>query len=178
MNTEQLIAECREGKAAAQRELYTRYANRMMRVIYRYVRSQMDAEDVLISGFLKVYQNVHKMEYRGERSLDGWIKRIMVNEALMFLRKTNVFTLRSDSEVPDQDAGDYADNDLRAEDIYKLIRELPDGYRTVFNLYAIEGYTHQEIADQLGINVNTSKSQLSKARAALQRKIKAQETND
>lgn len=167
LKEEQLISRCKNGRSSSQRLLYDTYAAKMFRICFRYVRNEFDSEDVLIKGFMKVFKNLDRFEYRGEGSLEGWIKRIMINESLMFLRKNNNFNLVPSSEAQFVETEASADVNLAAEDIYALILELPTGYRTVFNLYAIEGYSHKEIANQLGISENTSKSQLSKARAAL-----------
>ena len=167
MNDEQLIRGCKKGSQSAQRELYDRFATKMFRLCFRYVKNEFDTEDVIIKGFMKVFTHIGKFEYRGKGSFDGWIKRIMVNEALMFLRKNNNFNLVRSQEALMVESEASADKNLAAEDIYALVMELPTGYRTVFNLYAVEGYSHKEIGEMLGISENTSKSQLSKARSAL-----------
>jgi RNA polymerase sigma-70 factor (ECF subfamily) len=163
----QLINRCRAGDAKAQRKLYEHFAARMYRVCYRYVKDELHAEDLLITGFARVLGGLGGFEYRTEGSLESWIRRIMVNESLMFLRKNNKLSFVAESKADAMEAGVTAEADLTAEEIYALVLRLPTGYRTVFNLYVVEGYSHQEIADQLNISENTSKSQLSKARAAL-----------
>jgi len=167
VNNEQLISGCKQGKRNAQRALYDRYADRMFRLCFRYIKNEFDTEDVLIKGFMKVYTHIDRFEYRGEGSFDGWIKRIMINESLMYLRKNNNFNLVQSSEANSVEVEANAESQLAAEDIYALVLKLPAGYRTVFNLYAIEGYSHKEIGEMLGISENTSKSQLSKSRTAL-----------
>ncbi|MDW7694977.1 sigma-70 family RNA polymerase sigma factor [Flammeovirgaceae bacterium SG7u.111] len=169
LKEEQLIGWCKEGKASAQRTLYEQYAPKMYRLCFRYVKNEFDTEDVLVKGFMKVFKNLDRFEHRGNGSFEGWIKRIMVNESLMFLRKNNNFNLVSSTEASIVETGASVESELAAEDIYAIILKLPMGYRTVFNLYAIEGYSHKEIAEQLGISENTSKSQLSKARATLRK---------
>lgn len=149
----------------------------MFRLCYRYVREQQEAEDVLCKGFFKVFQHIGTFEDRGDASLQKWITRIMVNEALMFLRK-NKLELVSEDDAQAIPAGTRTDSAVEAEDLYNMVRALPLGYRTVFNLFAIEGYSHQEIADQLGISEGTSKSQLSKARAMLQGMFHSNEKNN
>jgi RNA polymerase sigma factor (sigma-70 family) len=146
----------------------------MFRLCYRYVREQQEAEDILCKGFHKVFQHIAQFEDRGEASLQKWITRIMVNEALMYLRKHKMELVSEDAAnaIP---AGTRTDSALEAEYLYNLIRALPLGYRTVFNLFCIEGYSHAEIAEQLGITEGTSKSQLSKARAMLQDMLNIQE---
>lgn len=164
---QQLLSRCQAGDAQAQNELYERFAARMYRVCYRYVKDELHAEDILVGGFTKVFRHLDGFRYRHEGSLEAWIRRIMVNEALMFLRKHYQFGLVAESQADGLEAGSSVEAALSAEEIYALILRLPTGYRTVFNLYVVEGYSHQEIAGQLGISENTSKSQLSKARAAL-----------
>ena len=139
----------------------------MYRICFRYVREELQAEDLLISGFMKVFKRLDQLEFRSEGSLEAWIKKIMVNESLMYLRKRYNFTLVTETEAHCLETGATIEAQLSAEEIYALILGLPTGYRTVFNLFVIEGYSHAEIAEQLGISENTSKSQLSKARAAL-----------
>ena len=168
---QQLIEQCQHGNAFAQRRLYDQFVNRLYRVSLRYVRSEPDAEEVLMNAFLKIFRNLPNFVYRDDNGLEAWLRRIVVTEALLHLRANRALPLfRDDDErVAETVAMDaLPDGELAAEQIYDLIRELPPGYRTVFNLYAIEGYTHREIAAQLHISENTSKSQLSKARTQLQ----------
>ncbi|KAA5545092.1 sigma-70 family RNA polymerase sigma factor [Adhaeribacter rhizoryzae] len=139
----------------------------MFRLCLRYIRNQAEAEDAFMKGFHKVLTNIKQLLYRDDKSLDGWIKKIMVNECLMVLRKSNNFNLTTISDDLKIATDVTPDSNLSAEAIYALILELPTGYRTVFNLYVLEGYSHKEIADQLGISELTSRSQLSKAKAVL-----------
>ncbi|ALJ00570.1 RNA polymerase sigma factor [Rufibacter tibetensis] len=173
MNETELVLALQQGDAKAQRILYYRYAGPMMGVCLRYLKNEMDAEEVLINGFMKVYQNVNRFEQKG--SFEGWVRRIMVNEALQQLRKQEPMHLAIEKEhnyLASEDA--TADSEINAEEMMELLQELPAGYRAVFNLYAIEGYSHKEIADMLNISEGTSKSQLSKARAMLQRMLARQ----
>ncbi|MCR9253458.1 MAG: sigma-70 family RNA polymerase sigma factor [bacterium] len=167
---EKLIDGCVKGKSWAQKSLYEKYSPLMLGVCIRYLKDRDDADDVLVQGFMKVFSNISK--FRNEGSFEGWIRRIMVNECLTFIRKNRSMYLETDIEKAENDP-DYSvlDSQLEADDLIRMIQELPVGYRTVFNLYAIEGYSHAEIAEQLGINVNTSKSQLSRARAFLQKQL-------
>lgn len=167
LDEEQLIERCRKGDSRAQRVLYEHYSEKLFRLCFRYVRNEPEAEDVLIKAFMKIFSKLDLFDYRGKGSLDGWMKRIVINECLMLLRKNNNFNLVQDSEAKMIASNATAEGKMAAEDIYALVLQLPTGYRTVFNLYAIEGYSHKEIADRLGISENTSKSQLSKARASL-----------
>lgn len=139
----------------------------MFALCRRYIGQVDAAEDVLICGFTKVFQKID--QFKGEGSFEGWIRRIMVNEALSHIRKNKSMYLEVEIEYAERepDFGLLA-GQLEAEDLQKLIDKLPSGYKTVFNLYAIEGFSHKEIGDQLGISENTSKSQLSRARKHLQ----------
>lgn len=167
---EELIAGCREGKASAQRGLYDRLAPKMLGVCLRYIKDREEAEYVMIGGIVKVYDKLD--QFKGEGSFEGWVRRILVNECLMYIRKNRNMSLEVDIDsVSESNDLGAMENMLEAEDLMKLIRELPVGYGTVFNLYAIEGYNHAEIADMLEINENTSKSQLSRARKWLQAKL-------
>ncbi|QSE96025.1 RNA polymerase sigma factor [Fulvivirga lutea] len=167
---ELLIQGCRKFERQAQHELYQKYAPKMHAICLRYVKDHSEAEDVTIQSFVKIFKKID--QFKGEGSFEGWIRRIVVNESLGFLRKNKSMYLEVDIEAADKEP-DYnsLDSTLEAEDLLKLVQQLPVGYRTVFNLYAIEGYSHQEIAEELGISENTSKSQLSRARALLQKKL-------
>jgi RNA polymerase sigma-70 factor (ECF subfamily) len=128
----------------------------------------MEAEDVLITAFTKILERIE--QFKGEGSFEGWIRRVVVNEALTFLRKNRSMYVETELEAAHREP-DYQtlSDHLEAEDLLNLIQELPSGYRIVFNLYAIDGYSHKEIADQLNITESTSKSQLSRARVFLQK---------
>lgn len=171
---EELIAKCKKGKRSAQQELYSRFSDKMLAICMRYVGNQFEAEDVLVVAFMKIFEKID--QYSGEGSFEGWIRRIMVNESLMYLRKQKHTKYHEDLETAEREtANELSDSHLEAEDLLKLIQALPDGYRAVFNLYAIEGYSHKEIAQQLGVSEGTSKSQLSKARNMLKRMIENQQ---
>ena len=164
---EQLIKQCRQGKEKAQQAVYEKYADLMMGVCLRYLKDHDAAQDVLMTAFMKVFERIS--QFRSEGSFEGWIRRIMVNESLSYLRKHQNMSVEVNIEkaAREPDYQSLADH-LEAEDLMKMISSLPIGYRTVFNLYAIEGYSHKEIAAQLEISENTSKSQLSRARSYLQ----------
>ena len=163
----QLIKRCLKGKLDAQKQLYDNYAGRLMTLCRRYARDNMEAEDYLQEGFIKVFQNLEK--FRGDGSLYGWIKTIMVHTALRQIKKRVHFEDVSHLELHLNEAD--ALSQLQAEDLIGQIQNLPDGYRTIFNLYHIEGYSHKEIGDTLNIGESTSRSQLTKARKMLQSKI-------
>ena len=168
----ELIAACQRQEARAQRLLYERLAGLMLTVCRRYLKRREDAEEALLVGFAKMFAALPA--YRAEGSFEGWVRRIMVNEALMLLRRREPLTLSFDDFAQPENLASSpatADTQLQADDLLALLAELPPGYRTVFNLYALEGFSHQEIGAMLGISEGTSKSQLSKARAMLQRRI-------
>ena len=167
---EDLIAKCQKENPKAQAALYDKYAKKMFAVCQRYIKTHDEAEDTMIHAFMKAFSNISKFEGKG--SFEGWLRRIMVNESLTYLRRNKSMYIEVEIEKADYEP-DYSSlgNQLEADDLMKMVAELPVGYRTVFNLYAIEGYSHKEIAEQLGVNINTSKSQLSRARALLQRQL-------
>ena len=171
MNVSELIREARQGSEAAQKCLFDLLSDTMMLVCCRYLKSREDAEEILLDGFYKFFKNLSSFNYQGEAALYAWLKKIMINECLMLLRKKNVFTIVTDAEVPDLPLEEEALNNLSAKEIFDLIVQLPVGYRTVFNLYVIEGMDHKEISALMGIAEGTSKSQLSKAKSLLQKKI-------
>lgn len=136
-----VIDRCRRGDVRAQRRVYERYAGRLFRVAQRYLRQHTDAEDALVRGFQKAFAQLPRFEFHDEARLVGWLKNIVVNECLMHLRQRSSFALVPDWEAADVPVDDDALDRLSAEEIHDLIRQLPDGYRTVFNLYALDwGY--------------------------------------
>lgn len=171
-NEKQLIKKSASGNREAQRRLYEKYAPKMLGVCRRYIKDLQFAEDVMVSGFVKVFKNLNT--FRHEGSFEGWIRQIMVRESISYLRKNQfvVFDETVLEKVHPQSAADIFDWD--AEHIQSLIDALPDGYRAVFVLFAIEGYKHQEIAQMLDISESTSKSQLFKARRLLKDQLKKQ----
>jgi RNA polymerase sigma factor (sigma-70 family) len=169
METSELIKEAKQGSAAAQKCLFDRLADKMLLVCRRYVKNSEDAEELLLDGFYKFFKKIASFNYQGDAALYGWLKRIMINECLMFLRKKNVFTIVTEATADEVPLQEEALNNLSAGEIFNLIVQLPVGYRTVFNLYVIEGVPHKEIAALLGISEGTSKSQFSKAKILLQK---------
>ena len=130
----------------------------------------MEAEDVLVTAFTKILDRID--QYKSEGSFEGWIRRVIVNESLSYLRRNKSMYIETDIEAADHEPNyDRLENHLEAQDLLQVISELPSGYRIVFNLFAIDGYSHKEISKQLGINENTSKSQLSRARSLLQKRL-------
>ena len=174
---ERTLAEgCRNGDGAAQRELYDRYAGRLLAVCLRYAGDRATAEDLLHDAFLKIYGAFSKFEYRGAGSLRAWMERVTVNVALEWLRSRNKLSMtaldegRQLPDIPEPDPSELAR--LPRDVLMGFVSELPDGYRTVFNLYCIEGYSHRDIAQMLGINEKSSSSQLFRARTLLARRIR------
>ncbi len=165
-----LLEGCKKGDRKAQEHLYKMLAPKMMGVCMRYAKDTYEAEDILQLGFIKVFQKV--AEFRGEGSFEGWIRRIMVNSAIESYRK-NLRTLNviDIDEVHDQPQSTFDMSGLELKDLMKLVQQLSNGYRLVFNMYVIEGFSHKEIANELGISEGASKSQLSRARSILKEKI-------
>ncbi|MEL6671404.1 MAG: RNA polymerase sigma factor [Bacteroidota bacterium] len=165
-----LIADCRKQKPKAQRELYELFSGKMLAVCYRYARDQAEAEDMLQEAFIKVFRSIDRYDDRG--SLEGWIRRIVVNTAIDHIRKRkhqqNQLEL---NETITEEVSESVLDKLEVEYLYAIIQALPAGYRVVFNLYAIEGYSHAEIGEELGISESTSRSQYTRARALLKKRI-------
>lgn len=171
MNVSDLLLEIRKGGTAAQKLLFNMLADKMLALCCRYVKSRQDAEEIMLDGFLKFFNNIDSFNYQNDAAFFGFVKKIMINECLMFLRKKNVFTIVSETAIEEVAFPEDALDNLSASEIYALIVQLPVGYRTVFNLSVIEGMEHKEIAALLGISTGTSKSQLSKAKSLLQKLI-------
>ena len=168
----EIINACIKQDKKAQKILYKKYASIMYGICLRYCNRKAEAEDVLQEAFIKIFAGIKS--YRSEGSFEGWLKRIVVNTALNYYKSNlkRAFDQSIDNVNESQMSGaDSYDADLSVNDLMKMINDLADGYRIVFNLYAIEGYSHKEIAEMLNISENTSKSQLSRARAILQNKI-------
>ncbi len=170
MTEEELLKGCLEERQECQRELYKRFAGKMMVVCLRYAKDRLEAEDMLQDGFIKIFDNIGR--FKREGSLEGWVRRIMVNTALNKIRGNKM-------KFEDLDAGNevFVNEEANAVErlselsILNLINQLPNGYKIVFNMFAIEGFSHKEIADQLGIEEASSRSQYAKARKYLQNKI-------
>jgi len=167
-----LIEKCIKGQIVAQKQLFHEMYAPMFRVCFRYVGQREDSEDCLMKGFQKMFQNISSFRQSGEGSFKWWLRRIMVNECLMFLRTKNHLLLFAEESEITCDLPAEILSKIEAESLYHLIMELPVGYRTVFNLFALEGYSHKEIAEMLGISENTSKSQFSKAKNKLKTILK------
>ena len=168
---EDLVKRCKTNERKAQGLLYKQFASKMLGVCLRYANDRMEAEDMLQNGFIRVFQKI--ADYRGDGSFEGWVRRIMVHSSIEYYRKhhkmLSVADLEETGNEPSVDA--IAVARLDAKDLMTLIQQLSPGYRMVFNLYAIEGYSHREIGEIMGISEGASKSQLSRARAILKEQI-------
>ena len=169
MLDEQIIQGCQKGDPLAQRQLYDRVSGKMMGVCLRYMKDEEEAKDLLQEGFIIIFQQIKN--YRGEVSLEGLLKKIFVNAALTKIRKRKL----SFQSLPDDEWFDsnnsVTNNSMEAKDLLQLIKKMPEGYKVIFNLYAIEGFNHAEIGEKLGISAGTSKSQYARARQYLQKML-------
>lgn len=167
MDYHQLVKDCLRGDSAAQKLLYEHFSAAMLGVCYRYTKSMVDAEDVLQEGFIMVFKNLHQFSFTGE--LGGWIRRIMINTAINYLKKHSRY--QTDLLFTEGNLHPVSDDDpevsLSTKELAELIRQLPPGYQAIFNLHAIEGYSHVEIGKILGIKEGTSRSQYARARSLL-----------
>jgi RNA polymerase sigma factor (sigma-70 family) len=166
-----LIRRCKAGERKAQEILYRQYASKMLGVCSRYATDRMEAEDMLQNGFIKVFQKL--ADYRGDGSFEGWVRRIMVHSSIEYYRKHHKMMQLVDLEDAENETSvnPLASAKLEANDLLLLIQQLSPGYRMVFNLYAIEGYSHKEIGEIMGITEGASKSQLSRARSILKEQV-------
>jgi RNA polymerase sigma factor (sigma-70 family) len=172
LTEDELIRGCLREEAACQKELFNRYASRMLGVCTRYARNITDAEDILQDAFIKVFDKIHQFKFEG--SFEGWIRRIMVNTALKKYSLRRYEKEVVGYEIKDRDESSMepsAYSHITQKELMDLVNNLPDGYRMIFNLYVIEGYQHDEIATLMGIQPGTSRSQLVKARTMLQKQI-------
>jgi RNA polymerase sigma-70 factor (ECF subfamily) len=168
---EQLIKECIKKDIRAQKQLYEKYAPLMMSICLRYVRDRDIAQNLLQDGFIKLFDKIHT--YSGTGSFVGWMRKVFVNTSLEYLRHNDVFKYSTDVDAAfDVETEEESPLDkISADELMKCIAELPSGFRTVFNMFAVEGYSHAEIAERLGIHEGTSRSQYARARTLLQQKI-------
>lgn len=171
-NQPQLIARAIKNDRAAQQCLYDLHVGKMLSVCRMYIKDLHDAEEVLLNGFFKVFK--HLANFKNEGSFEGWIRRIMIRESISFLRSEKSLEFKDEGLEDFNGSSNNIESDINVDEIQQLIDSLPEGYRVVFVMYAIEGYKHQEISEMLNINIGTSKSQLFKARKMLQEKLKTQ----
>jgi len=166
------INRLKSGDEKAQKAFYQQFAPRMYGICLRFAKNNAEADDILQEGFIRIFN--HIKDFRGEGSIDGWVRRTIVNTSINFYKKRIKQGISTELETIKEkiESDNLIIDTLAAEELLEIIRELPDGYRTVFNLNVIEGYSHKEIGEMLSISENTSKSQLSRARATLQKRIK------
>jgi RNA polymerase sigma factor (sigma-70 family) len=182
MSDEQLVKDCIQQKPSAQKSLFDKFSRKMMGLCMRYASDTQEAQDIVQDGFIKVFNSIEGFNHNG--SLEGWVKRIMINTALDAYRKNK--KRQNDVELDKEHTMEISDDDgiveeMSANYLMGVVQTLPEGYKIVFNMFAVEGYSHKEIAEKLGISVNTSKSQYSRARVYLQKILSKKEvdwTND
>jgi RNA polymerase sigma factor (sigma-70 family) len=169
LSLDQLIHDCKNNDTKAQEQLYRLFSSKLFAICLKYSRNYAEAEDNLQDGFLIIFDKIHQYNFKG--SFEGWIKRIMINNVLQQYRKVSFLELTTEniSEEPEVEI----DDSISLEFLMKIIQELPDRYRLVFNLYVIDGYSHNDIAEMLDISTGTSKSNLSRARVILKEKIES-----
>jgi RNA polymerase sigma-70 factor (ECF subfamily) len=168
LDIKQLINDCQKNDRKAQEQLYRLYAPKLFSVCLKYSRNYTEAQDNLQDGFLIIFDKIDQFSFKG--SFDGWLKRVMVNHVLQQYRQETFLSLVKE-DVPDDNEIEIDDEDISLEYLLKIIQELPNQYRLVFNLYVLDGYSHQEIAEMLTINLGTSKSNLARAKMILREKI-------
>lgn len=173
MTEEELASKCKLADNQARKELYELYGGSLMAICLRYIGDREAAEDVLHDGFIRIFQSIGQFSYQGNGSLKAWLSRVMVNEALGYLRKRSMQSQQEVvmEQVPDVEETDDEIGDVPQSVLMKMIAELPEGYRTVFNLYVFEEKSHKEIAQMLGITEHTSSSQFYRAKTLLAKKI-------
>lgn len=168
MSLDQLINDCKNNDTKAQEQMYRLFSAKLFAICLKYSRNYVEAEDNLQDGFLIVFDKISQFNFNG--SFEGWIKRIMINNVLQQYRSVRFLEIVND-DIADEVEVDFDEESLSIEYLMKIIQELPDRYRLVFNLYAIDGYSHKDIAEMLKISVGTSKSNLSRAKVILKEKI-------
>ncbi|MEO6346328.1 MAG: RNA polymerase sigma factor [Aquaticitalea sp.] len=168
MSLEQLIAQCKKNDAKAQSQIYKLYASKLFSLSLKYSRNHAEAQDNLQDAFVTIFKKID--QYKSKGSLEGWMKRITINTALQCYRSVGVFEIISEEQIEDVSI-EIDDDNIGIDYLLQIIQELPDRYRLVFNLYALDDYSHREIAEMLDISIGTSKSNLARARLILKEKI-------
>ncbi|MDD3721597.1 MAG: sigma-70 family RNA polymerase sigma factor [Lutibacter sp.] len=168
MGLDELIKQCANNDRRAQKEIYQLFAGKLFSICLKYSRNKQEAQDNFQDGFIVIFDKIGQFNFKG--SFEGWLKRVMVNTVLLKYRKKNVLNIVTE-DIPDEVIVDVDDDEISLDFLLNLINELPDRYRMVFNLYALDGYSHKEISDMLLIAEGTSKSNLARARAILKHKI-------
>lgn len=172
LNEKELINRCNDNDRHAQEFLFNQHYNDLYLIAMRYLSDHHDAEDVIIQSFTRVFKNLNKFTYNGPGSLGKWIRTILINEAIRSLKKQRLIEFNEDIRHLEREHAEANGlQQMQAAELLQMIEKLPTGYRTVFNLFVVEGFSHKEIADMLGISENTSKTQLKKARGHLMKNI-------
>ncbi|MDO9274251.1 MAG: sigma-70 family RNA polymerase sigma factor [Lutibacter sp.] len=168
MGLERLIKQCANNDRKAQKEIYQLFAGKLFSICLKYSKNKQEAQDNFQDGFIVIFEKIGQFNFKG--SFEGWLKRVMINTVLLKYRKKNVLNIVTE-EIPDEVIVDVDDDEISLDFLLNLINELPDRYRMVFNLYALDGYSHKEISEMMQIAEGTSKSNLARARAILKQKI-------
>ena len=168
MGLERLIKQCANNDRKAQKEIYQLFSGKLFSICLKYSKNKQEAQDNFQDGFIVIFEKIGQFNFKG--SFEGWLKRVMINTVLLKYRKKNVLNIVTE-EIPDEVIVDVDDDEISLDFLLNLINELPDRYRMVFNLYALDGYSHKEISEMLLIAEGTSKSNLARARAILKQKI-------
>ncbi len=177
LSLEEMIEGCKRGNRKSQELLYKSFASKMLTVCARYAKDNFEAEDILQVAFVKIFEKIK--DFKGDGSFEGWVRRIMVNTSIEFYRKNSRMLAVVDIDhAPETPVQENQLSKINMADLLRIVQSLSPGYRMIFNMYAIEGYSHKEIAEELGISEGTSKSQLARARAILQENIKKMEGNN
>lgn len=169
MGIKKIIKSCKKGDIRAQEELYRLFASKLFAVSLKYSRNYTEAEDNLQESFITIFKKIHQYDHKG--SFEGWLKRITMNTALQTYRKQNVFRIVDEENIKETEEVEIVEEEVKLDFLLKIIQELPDRYRLVFNLYVLDGYSHKEIAKMLNISVGTSKSNLARARQKLKERL-------
>ena len=168
MGLDELIKQCADNDRKAQKEIYQLFAGKLFSICLKYSKNKQEAQDNFQDGFIVIFDKIGQFNFKG--SFEGWLKRVMINTVLLKYRKKNVLNIVTE-DIPDEVIVDVDDDEISLDFLLNLINELPDRYRLVFNLYALDGYAHKEISEMLQIAEGTSKSNLARARAILKQKI-------
>lgn len=175
MNLQRLIASCRTADRKAQKALFDGFSKTFLRLSFRYLNDRQYAEDACLEAFALIFEKLQSFDYQSDAQAEAWMKRIVVNQSLKILRKTKTLLYQQITEEDFTQTNEIGiEDDLSAQELMTLIAKLPDGYRMVFNMYVIEGYTHTEIADILNITEGTSRSQLFKAKTMMKQSLERQ----
>ena len=168
MGLDELIKQCANNDHKAQKEIYQLFAGKLFSICLKYSKNKQEAQDNFQDGFIVIFDKIGQFNFEG--SFEGWLKRVMINTVLLKYRKKNVLNIVTE-DIPDEVIVEVDDDEISLDFLLNLINELPDRYRMVFNLYALDGYAHKEISEMLQIAEGTSKSNLARARAILKQKI-------